>query len=395
MMSGVGVVAVTLMGGLLLQDTFFRMAATPPGRFAAMPAPPRPDYAMPESWALRPTLPPPGGWEKPWGVDVFFIHPASAYAGDDWNADIADTAAATRLEQRILPNHAGPFEQAGTVYAPRYRQAALHSEMDVGGDGDGAFLVAYNDVLAAFDQYTASDNRERGIMLVGVGQGGLYAQRLLADRFQDEKMQERLAAAYIIDAALPADGLGKTFAQPVCDNLNAIHCIVAWKSIVGGEDAKRFRENSPVWSSDWKVEKTKGHDLVCVNPLTWTTSEELAPKADHRGGAKAVGAGDVAPQIIAKAVSARCRNGVLEVERPSAPQLQAGGDWGGRYKTPEYNIFYADIVANAVARANTLSAWLDENARKPAEPLPPASALGDAPIHRPGEPEPVPVEGNN
>ena len=43
------------------------------------------------------------------------------------------------------------------------------------------------------------DNRHRGIVLAGIGQGGLYAQRLLADRFQTEPLKGRLAAAYILD----------------------------------------------------------------------------------------------------------------------------------------------------------------------------------------------------
>jgi hypothetical protein len=386
-----GVLAI-IAGWVLLQDPMFRMAAKPPGNFAARPAPPAPDYAKAESWALRPALPPPGGWEKPWGVDIFFVHPTSAYAGDDWNAPTDDKAANERLINRILPNHAGPFLQSGPVYAPRYRQAALYSEMDVGGEGDGAFLLAYTDVLAAFDHYMAADNRGRGIVLAGVGQGGLYVQKLLADRFQAQPLQERLAVAYIIDAALPADAPEKMFIQPVCTEPTKFQCVVAWKSIVAGEDKNRFRDASPVWTADGKIAPLKGRELVCVNPLLWTASEDLAPRSGHRGGAKASGSEDLTPQILSNTVSARCRNGVLEVERPSSPQLQASGEWGGRYKTPDYNLFYADIVANVTDRARAESAWLDEFGAKPAEPLPPAVPLDDEPIHRPtGEPEPVPA----
>src|SRR6185295_17867664 len=131
--AGGAVVILTAMG-LAFQDSLFRMAVTPPGHFATSPAPPRPDYSKAEAWALRPAQPPPGGWEKPWGVDVFFIHPTTAYSAE-WNARIDDKASDERLASRILPNHAGPFLQVGPVYAPRYRQAALHAEIDVGGEG--------------------------------------------------------------------------------------------------------------------------------------------------------------------------------------------------------------------------------------------------------------------
>src|SRR5262245_554936 len=118
--AGTAVVAL-IAGVLLFQDSLFRIAVTPPGRFAAAPAPPRPDYTKAEAWALRPAQPPPGGWEKPWGVDIFFIHPTSAYSAE-WNARIDDKASDERLVNRVLPNHAGPFLQVGPVYAPRYRQ---------------------------------------------------------------------------------------------------------------------------------------------------------------------------------------------------------------------------------------------------------------------------------
>ncbi|MEQ1610982.1 MAG: DUF3089 domain-containing protein [Hyphomonadaceae bacterium] len=387
---GAAVVVLLVLGAVLFQDALFRMSITPPGRFAQEPAPPRADYAKPESWALRPAQPPPGGWETPWGIDTFFVSPASAYSNAGWNTSVDNAEALDRLKERILPNHAGPFLQAGPVYAPLYRQASLHSELNVGGEGDGAFELAYSDVLRAFDQYMAVDNRHRGIVLAGVGQGGLYVQRLLADRFQTDPLKSRLAAAYVIDAALPADFPGKTVSQPLCAQYDQIHCIVAWKTLMGGDDASRFRDQSPVWTTNWKITTSKGKPLVCINPLRWTLDNELSARVDHRGGARVRGSADLEPSIIENAVTARCNNGVLEVERPSAPELQADGGTGAQYKTPEYNLFYADIVPNLTGRMSAATSWLDnvDNSRKPAQPLPPAVSLDDAPIYRPdGQPE--------
>jgi hypothetical protein len=390
--SAAGTVAVLGLGWLALQDTFYRMAVHPPGRFASTPAPPRPDYSTPEAWAARPAVPPPGAWETPWGVDVFFIHPASAFDGRDWNVAIDDPAASIRLLERILPNHGAPFAKAGAFYAPRYRQASLWSELNVGSEGDGAFLLAYKDVLDAFDRYATQDNRGRGVIVAGVGQGGLYAQKLIADRFQTEPMKQRLAAAYIIDAALPADAPGKAFSQPVCQGAQEIHCVVAWKTVIGGGDASAAHNHSPVWDENGRITVSKGRPLVCVNPISWTSSDALAPRTSHRGGARAAGLADFDPKIVPQAVSARCRGGLLEVDRPSAPELQPDGGWGGRYKTPEYNLFYADILTNAADRARVASVWLDQNGAKPAPPLPPPTSLDEEGIHRPdGVVEPVPT----
>ncbi len=385
LISGAAVVVAGIAGFVLFQDALFRMSIAPSGRFSAEAAPQQLNYTRKESWALRPAQPPPGGWEKPWGIDTFFIGPVSDYSNSGWNAAPDNAQALDRLKEKILPNHAGPFMQAGPVYAPLYRQASLHAELNLGGEGDGAFELAYQDVLRAFDAYMEKDNRHRGIVLAGVGQGGLHAQRLLADRFQTEPLKSRLAAAYILEAALPADFPGKVVSQPLCSQYDQIQCIVGWKTVLAGDDATRFREQSPVWTADWKITSSKGKQLACVNPLRWTLDDELSARGDHRGAARAKGSADLEPEITAKAVTARCNNGVLEVERPSAPELQWDGGAGAQYKTPELNLFYADIVPNLTGRMTHEAAWLDEgNVGKPAEPLPPPIAFEDAPIYRPG-----------
>lgn len=384
-MAAVGVVIGLLVLVLAFQDVWFRMAIRPPGQFVTSHTPPAPDYSKRTSWALFPATQPPGAWETPWGVDVFFIHSVSAYDGDAWNEAIDNPDSRKRLDNHILPNEAAPFLKAGPVYAPRYRQAALEAELQVGADSDGAFEIAYDDVLSAFDAYLKDDNRGRGILLVGVGQGGLYATRLLKDRFQSEDLKMRLAAAYIIDAALPAEMIGRGISQPVCQTHDQIHCVVAWKAVIADDASarRRFLTKSPVWTADDKIATSRNRPLVCVNPLTWTTGSTLAPRAAHRGGAKAMGPADLDPAIIPNALTARCAGGALNIDRPSSPALQPSSGWGAAYKTPEYNPFYADIAFNASERARVASAWLDQHGPKPALPLPPAQVLDDAPIHRP------------
>ena len=225
LIASAGVLAVLLIGALAVQDTWFRIAIRPPGRFAASKVPPAPNYAARQAWALMPEAPPAGAWETPWGVDVFFIHSTSAYAGEGWIEAFDDPVAKARLDNHILPNQAAPFLKAGPVYAPRYREAALAAELNVGSDADGAFEIAYDDVLTAFDVYLKVHNRGRGVVIVGVGQGGLYAIRLVKDRFQSAELKDRLAAAYIIDAALPAEMIGAAISQPLCAAHDAIHCL--------------------------------------------------------------------------------------------------------------------------------------------------------------------------
>lgn len=391
-LAGGALALVLLVAYLFGRDALFRMAIQPPGHFSAQAAPSPPDYRQAASWAIRPEHPPAGAWETPWGVDVFFIHPTTAHAGDAWNAAIDDSAATATLEHDVLPNHAAPFQHAGPVYAPRYRQAALWAELNPGGDSDKAFELAYQDVLRAFDSYVANDNRGRAIMVAGMGQGGLHALRLLRDRFQDGDLEQRLAAAYIIDAALPAAAPRREIVQPVCDRHADIRCVVAWSAVIAGdkEARVRFQKTAPVWTRDHRIIALAGAETVCVNPLSWSTSSTLAPRTDHKGAAKASGVAAGDPEILPRTVSGRCLEGVMVVDPPAIPDFRRVAGWGGRYKTPDYNLFFADIAFNAAERSRAAGVWLDEHAKKPAKPLPPAITLPDAPIHRPdGKVDPV------
>ncbi|MDZ4761439.1 MAG: DUF3089 domain-containing protein [Alphaproteobacteria bacterium] len=381
----VGLLLAAILIGVAFGDSFFRMSIRPSGGFDAAAAPAVADYSLPSSWAMRPATPPPGGWETPWGVDVFFIHPTTAYAGNGWNAATDDRAAIDRLDASVLPNLAGPFAKAGPVYAPHYRQATLHSDLSVEASSEKALLLAYEDILGSFDAYMTADNRGRGVVLVGYGQGALHAARLLRDRFQDEPAKERLAVAYLIDGGTSVDVVGGPVSQKACERHDDIHCIVAWTTLIDGDSGqrRRFERTSPSWSATGGIVPTAGRKLLCVNPLLWTVSTDLAPKGDHRGAAR-VGPNDDDPTILAKLVSARCGDGALVVDRPSAPSLQPSGGWGARYKSPGYNLFYADLMYNSAERARAASVWLDQFGRKPATPLPPPLALPDAPIYRPG-----------
>lgn len=383
----VGGALALALGAFLLQDAAFRWVATPSGSFVRETAPPAPDYADAAAWALRPTIKPAGAWERPWGVDIFFVHPSTAYAGDAWNTPFDDPKAANRLEERILPVHSGDFAHAGPVYAPRYRQAALHAELDVGGQGDGAFDLAYQDVLRAFDDYLEADNQGRAVILAGVGQGGLHALRLLRERFQDDPLKERLAAVYLIETAAPEDLASIGVSQPLCDSPDSIHCVVVWRT----QSAPGPRASAaPIWTTAGEIEPFGRGRSACVNPLLWRATEEFSPAADHRGALRATPGSDEEIEQQARMLATRCLNGLLDIDFAGSAAGYRPSGWGGRFKTPEYNLFYADIAFNASERARAAGVWLDDNARKPAKPLPPVVALPDTPIYRPdGVAEPV------
>jgi hypothetical protein len=175
--------------------------------YAVYKPPPAPVYDHASSWALspgplRPDDPP---------VDVFFVHPTTFDGGRNWNGPIGDRASLRVLNRVMLPNYAGPFAAIGRVFAPLYRQASLYTSLTLFDDAIEARAFAYGDVRAAFRTFETRLGRDRPFILVGVEQGGTLASRLLREEIEaSPRMRRRLVAAYLIEAAVPADDYTRT-----------------------------------------------------------------------------------------------------------------------------------------------------------------------------------------
>ncbi|HSR37306.1 MAG TPA: DUF3089 domain-containing protein, partial [Phnomibacter sp.] len=103
-------------------------------------------------------------------VDVFFIHPTT-YTKDDavankpyttqyWNASVLDAALNSRTDESSILNQASPFN-VYRVFAPRYRQAHIHSFSLPDSIAGPFFDTAYADVKNAFEYYLEHFNQGR------------------------------------------------------------------------------------------------------------------------------------------------------------------------------------------------------------------------------------------
>src|SRR5204863_308586 len=81
----------------------------------------------------------------------------------------------------MAPNYIGPFVSVGRVFAPKYRQASLYTQLTLRDDAREARQFAYGDVREAFRSYLNHDNGGRPFLIVGVEQGGTLALRLWAE----------------------------------------------------------------------------------------------------------------------------------------------------------------------------------------------------------------------
>ncbi|HTK34338.1 MAG TPA: DUF3089 domain-containing protein [Caulobacteraceae bacterium] len=348
------VVALIAVLVFLRRDDVMRASLDPQQPFQTWRPPPAPNYALPAAWALRPADPARWGAGDP-PADVFFIHPTTYDGGRNWNAPFDQASDARQLERVMLPNYAGPFQRVGRVFAPRYRQASLFAALTNRDDAREARRFAYADVRAAFLQFLAHYNRGRPIVVVGVEQGGQLAGRLVDDLIApNPALIQQVAGVYVIEAVVPAPRYARPDAPvPACRSRNQAHCIVAWISARSGdpEEAKRIVDRAFVWDFLGRPIPLGQREPLCVNPLFGSVSNAIADARLNLGAANASGLEwGTRPAFLPRQVSAQCDHGVLSITGPSSPSLVLAGAWADRQKVPPFNLFYADLEADAKAR---------------------------------------------
>ncbi|MBA3810260.1 MAG: DUF3089 domain-containing protein [Caulobacteraceae bacterium] len=352
--AGGGVLLVVVAALAIWRDDILEALLDPKVPFAVYRPPPPPAYAKPSSWALLPG--PPMAGEPP--ADVFFVHPTTFDGGRDWNGPIDDAKASGVLTRVMLPNYAAPFAGAGRVFAPRYRQASLYTSLTLFDDAVEARQFAYGDVRAAFHYFLRHLSRGRPFLLVGVEQGGTLSSRLLREEIaSDPAVKSRLVAAYLVETVEPLKDHAAASATPMCAVPDQAGCVLAWVSVRRGDigRASRILDRTVVWNGDGKLVGLTGRRALCVNPILGAATDADAPARLNLGAANATGLEwETRPAFMVRQAGARCDGGVLRVTRPRSASLRPSGAWAERLKVPPYNIFYANLEADAVRR---VAAW--------------------------------------
>lgn len=339
--------------------------------------PEAPDYAEATSWALIPRTPTTWTVKDP-PADVFFIHPTTYVRRAHWNGPIDDRRAMRLLDQVMIPNYAGPFARVGRLFAPRYRQASLYTQITMREDARDARAFAYNDVKAAFDFYLTHYNKGRPMIIAGVEQGGFLASRLAREVAADPALRRRLVAVYLIETPISAQALP----LPACTARQRSGCTVAWIGQGVHEEertADRIR-HAAVWQGE-TVTPLGDARTVCVNPLLGKATEEPAPAQLNLGAVNAAGLEwGVRPGFQNSQVSARCVDGVLMISPPKSPALRQRGGWLEQQEVRSANLFYGDIEADAAARLGALLGTPGFGQLAP--PLDGVIEIGRSPVHR-------------
>lgn len=310
------------------------------GSFEDSPVPTQPDYSKMQNWAAHPAKDDPSDIiPRPLRkqttnlseqVDVFFLHPTIFTEAPEneynWNADVADGKMNKAVDQSTIKLQASVFNQAGKIYAPRYRQAHLrsffHPHLE---EGNKALALAYTDVIKAFKYYLEHYNNGRPFILAGHSQGSRHLLNLLKEMVDGQPLQKQLIAAYIVGWGVDKDSFKEI---PLGTKSDQIGCFLTWRT---------YNKN---YMPDWV-----SNNDVCVNPLTWTNEATYAPYTKNDGA------------ILRNINLVRKRLFDAEVHGPvlwvGKPNLFLVGKLLQRdnYHVGDYNLFYLNVRKNAIERA--------------------------------------------
>jgi len=351
-----GVFALLVAIALLVwRNDILQSLLNPELPYAVYKPPAPPNYESPAAWALLPG--PVKAGDPP--VDVFFVHPTTFDGGRHWNGPIDARGAARLLDRVMLPNYAGPFAAVGRVFAPRYRQASLYSALTLFDDAIEAREFPYGDIRGAFQAFERRIGPERPFVVVGVEQGGALAARLLREEIgADPGLRRRLVAAYLIETVTPADEYAAGSSTPACMERAQAGCVLAWVSVpwLDFGRSERIMNRSLIWNDKGRLQGLNGRPPLCVNPLLGAAADAEAPPRLNRGAANATGLEwGARPGFMSRQVGAQCLDGILRITQPRSALLRPSGGWAQRLRVAPYNLFWADLEADAQTRA---AAWL-------------------------------------
>jgi len=299
-----------------------------------------PDYSQLTYWAAHPDkedradLVPEGlssTPQKDLAADVFFVHP-TIYTGKSrdgrWNASLSDKKLNDKIDGGTIQFQASAFNQAGKIYAPRYRQAHLTAYFEADSTtATKVFDLAYQDVKNAFQYYLDHHRQGRPFIIASHSQGTTHTTRLISELIDGKDLAKDMIAAYLVGMPVP-QSMYHTL-QP-CQASNDTGCLISWRTYKKGFIPEKGR---------------LGKDLILQNPISWTTDDSIAEKENHQGAILRN-----FDKILSQATDAQAMPGlgILWASKPKFP-----GSFlftTNNYHIADINFYYVDVRENSKER---------------------------------------------
>jgi len=301
-----------------------------------------PDYSNLDYWASHPykhdnadSIPKPlkTEYHPDSTVDIFFIHPTtytSKRKEYGWNAPVDKDSINAKTDYTTILYQASVFNEAGRIFAPRYRQANLYSYFPETKEDTThalfAFDMAYGDIKKSFEYYLQHWNNGRPIIIASHSQGTTHAKRLLKEYFEVKPLQNKLVAAYIVGIAVEPNFFSRINA---CTTPQQTGCVCTWRTFKEG-----YIPNF-VAQENFKA--------IVTNPISWDSSKTLVKRSENKGSILLN-----FNKKYSHAADAMIKEGVLWTRKP-----RFFGNLfycSKNYHVADYNLYYYSIRENVKQR---------------------------------------------
>jgi Protein of unknown function (DUF3089) len=199
--------------------------------------------------------------------DCFYVYPTVSIETGN-NADLAIQPA----EVAAAVTQASLFSQVCRIWAPMYRQATLASLVTGAAINPAVDAVAYQSLLAGWDDYLAHFNDGRPVIFLGHSQGAAMLIRLLSSQVDPEPaLRERVVSAIIAggNVAVPTGQLvGSTFQHlPLCSTPIETGCVIAYSTFPSQPPTNSLFGRPGQGVSYQSSQAASAHvEVACVNP---------------------------------------------------------------------------------------------------------------------------------
>ncbi len=180
--------------------------------------------ATKETWSADPKAP----------IDCFYVYPTVSM-----DPGVISDMTANDEEKRVVEQQLSRFGSKCRVYAPLYRQftlTALRAAITGGAAPAGPRPnTGYTDVVDAWNHYLKTENKGRGVVLIGHSQGSGVLTQMIAAEIDGKPVQKQLISALLLGTNLPVEkgkDTGTFKSIPLCRSATQTGCAVAYASFL-------------------------------------------------------------------------------------------------------------------------------------------------------------------
>ncbi|NPD45035.1 MULTISPECIES: DUF3089 domain-containing protein [unclassified Lentimicrobium] len=270
-------------------------------------------------------------------ADVFYIYPTVYFSSTPDNMKLNDVELREKAKGVYL-EQASVFFNSANMFAPYYPQMSIACLTLPKEEHDKYYSIAYSEIKKALLYYLKNLNHGRPFILAGHSQGSILGIDLMKELFNDQELQEQLIAAYLIGYSITAEDLAN-YPQ---------------LKIAQGET-----DNGVIITYNTQAPNTTGSPVLlataaCVNPLTWTTDNSLAPSSKNLGAVFFDTNHKALPdQVEYTNAQIDLSTGALVVSTPNPDDFYTEGKSffpKGVYHANDYQFFYRNLEKNAQKR---------------------------------------------